>query len=182
MPSGRNRASSLHVCCFDFLYGGFMSKQFFGVVIAFLMVAVPMQAQTVVSTSSSVQSGFAVITPVSGTGAGLTAFETIANSQNTGIQTTVIPATSLRSNAAVVVNLDIVSNPPGQNGGTPGTAGISVSGGHGTTLMGQGQDLPNGSTQANGIRDNSATAQLTSTGPVPGTLFNNTAIVITNPN
>ncbi len=161
-----------------------MSQQFFGVVLAFVMAALPVSAQTVVSTSSSVQSGFAVITPTSSNGAGLTAFETIANVQGTGIvQTTIIPATSLRTNAAVVVNLDTVPNPaPSQNGGTPGTAGISISGGHGTTLMGQGQDLGNGGTQANGIRDVTPTSQLTSTGAVPGPLFNNTAIVITNPN
>jgi hypothetical protein len=150
-----------------------MSKQFSALVVGIFVAVLPLRAQ-----SPSV--GYVVITPTSGNGGGLTAFETIGNQQGSTITTAVLSATPLSTNALIIVNVGTGQNTLPPNGDVTGTAGITISGG-GRSLNTLGS-LFSGSSQVNGQLPNPITAQLTSAGSSPVPLFSNTSISILNPN
>jgi hypothetical protein len=91
-----------------------MSKYLCVLVLLFLLGAVPLQAQTSLSTilspSSGLQEGYVIITPTSGTGTGLVAYETVGDLQGLAFQTAVLPATTLTMSGAVVVDLSTGAN------------------------------------------------------------------------
>jgi hypothetical protein len=60
--------------------------------------------------NSTLQEGFVIITPTTGNGAGLVAYETIGDLQGLTFQTAVLPATTLTMSGAVIVDLSTGAN------------------------------------------------------------------------
>src|SRR5690348_17348201 len=67
-------------------------------------------AGTLLSPSSGLREGYVIITPTSGTGSGLVAYETVGDLQGLTFQTAVLPATTLTMSGAVIVDLDTGAN------------------------------------------------------------------------
>lgn len=90
------------------------------VVLSFLSI-VPLRAQqassnsgssiaTILSPSSGLQEGYVIITPASGSGSGLVAYEKVGDLQGLTFQTAVLPATTLTTSGAVIVDLNTGAN------------------------------------------------------------------------
>ena len=65
---------------------------------------------TILSPSSGLQEGYVIITPTSGSGSGLVAYEKVGDLQGLTFQTAVLPATTLTTSGAVIVDLDSGTN------------------------------------------------------------------------
>ncbi len=92
--------------------------------LVFLCAILPLEAQVITSPapgipgslanilnpSSTLQQGYVVITPTAGNGAGLVAYETVGDLQGLTFQTAVLPATTLTTSGAVIVDLSTGAN------------------------------------------------------------------------
>jgi hypothetical protein len=104
-----------------------MTKYLCVLVLLFFWSIVPLQAQqtsstastatsggssvaTFLSPSSGLKEGYVIITPTSGTGNGLVAYETVGDLQGVAFQTAVLPATTLTMSGAVIVDLSTGAN------------------------------------------------------------------------
>jgi hypothetical protein len=104
-----------------------MIKNWFVFVLPLFLSILPLQAQQTTSSastgtnvassianllnpSSGLQEGFVIITPTSGNGGGLVAFETVGDLQGLTFQTAVLPATTLTMSGAVIVDLSTGAN------------------------------------------------------------------------
>ncbi|HEY2384580.1 MAG TPA: hypothetical protein VGK48_25670 [Terriglobia bacterium] len=65
---------------------------------------------TVLSPSSGLREGYVIITPTSGSGSGLVAYEKVGDLQGLTFQTAVLPATTLTTSGAVIVDLNTGEN------------------------------------------------------------------------
>ena len=153
-------------------------------VLLFFLILLPLQAQqatsaasagvnnsssvaNVLSPSSPLQQGFVVITPTSGTGGGLVAFETVGDLQNSNFQTAVLTATTLTANGSVVVDLSTGANSltgPLSSLTNPAIAAATA-----------------GATSNPVVTSTGAAATLSGVGPMMP-LFSNTGIAVINPN
>lgn len=65
---------------------------------------------TLLSPSSGLREGYVIITPMSGSGSGLVAYEKVGDLQGLTFQTAVLPATTLTTSGAVIVDLNTGAN------------------------------------------------------------------------
>src|SRR4051794_33895869 len=87
------------------------------VILSFFSI-VPVRAQTnggssiasVLSPSSGLREGYVIITPTSGSGSGLVAYEKVGDLQGLTFQTAVLPATTTTTSGAVIVELNSGAN------------------------------------------------------------------------
>ena len=88
------------------------------IVFVLFLTNLPLEAQqtsassvdNLLSPSSSLQEGYVIITPTSGTGGGLVAYETVGDLQGLAFQTAVLPATTLTVSGAVIIDLSTGAN------------------------------------------------------------------------
>jgi hypothetical protein len=80
-------------------------------ILLFCLSLLPLQAQqTLLSSAIPLQQGYAVITPTSGTGGGLVAYETVGDLQGLAFQTAILPVTTLTTSGAVIVDMSTGAN------------------------------------------------------------------------
>src|ERR1051325_6376412 len=80
-------------------------------ILLFSLATLPLQAQlSPLSPSLPLQQGYAVITPTSGTGGGLVAYETVGDLQGLAFQTAILPATTFTTSGAVIVDMSTGAN------------------------------------------------------------------------